>query len=174
MDSTRAELARANSALQSKEMVWRFLPTSAGGLLMFTTVLCLFLSLNLQSGTHLSNTLAGLQAEKEVLLRSAREQQAELASLRQQAQLHHSSVEQERHRSSMELGSLQAQLQQQVAAPGHTSGSTVPGGGRSLLVFVGCLMSLCVCVPPGSPRSRTGTEAAGRAVQSVAVCRGGG
>ncbi|XP_075885676.1 huntingtin-interacting protein 1-related protein [Nelusetta ayraudi] len=85
LDSTRAELARANGALQSKEM----------------------------SGTQLSSTLAGLQAEKEMLLRSAREQEASLASLRQQAQLHHSSVEQERQRSSMELGSLQAQLHQQ-------------------------------------------------------------
>uniref|UniRef100_A0AAQ5YGR7 I/LWEQ domain-containing protein n=1 Tax=Amphiprion ocellaris TaxID=80972 RepID=A0AAQ5YGR7_AMPOC len=41
-----------------------------------------------QSGTQLSSTLAGLQAEREVLLRSAREQEAELNSLRQQAKLH--------------------------------------------------------------------------------------
>lgn len=91
---------------------------------MFTSFLSVLPSLNLQSGTQLSSTLAGLQAEKEVLLRSAREQEAELASLRQQAQLHHSSVEQERHRSSVELGSLQAQLQQQVAAPGYASHCT--------------------------------------------------
>uniref|UniRef100_A0A3B3CL79 Huntingtin interacting protein 1 related n=1 Tax=Oryzias melastigma TaxID=30732 RepID=A0A3B3CL79_ORYME len=81
LDSTRAELTRANSAL----------------------------------GTQLNSTLAGLQAEKEVLLRSVREQEAELNSLRQQAHLQHSSLEQERQRSSMELGSLQAQLQQQLA-----------------------------------------------------------
>lgn len=67
-----------------------------------------------QSGTQLSSTLAGLQAEREVLLRSVREQEAELGSLRQQVQLHHSSAETERQRSSVELGSLQAQLQQQV------------------------------------------------------------
>lgn len=67
-----------------------------------------------QSGSHLSSTLAGLQAEKEVLLRSARDQEAELNSLRQQAQLHQSSLEQERQRSSMELGNLHNQLQQQV------------------------------------------------------------
>ncbi|XP_070706559.1 huntingtin-interacting protein 1-related protein-like [Pempheris klunzingeri] len=91
LDSTRAELTRANGALQSKEM----------------------------SGTQLSCTLAGLQAEKEVLLRSAREQEAELSSLRQQAQLHHSSLEQERQRSSMELGSLHAQLQQQACREGE-------------------------------------------------------
>lgn len=54
-----------------------------------------------------------------MLLRSVREQEAELSSLRQQAQLHHSSVEQERQRSSMELGSLHAQLQQQVRRLGQ-------------------------------------------------------
>lgn len=68
-----------------------------------------------QSGTQLSSTLAGLQAEKEVLQRSVRDQEAELNSLRQQAQLHQSSLEQERQRSSMELGNLHNQLQQQVA-----------------------------------------------------------
>uniref|UniRef100_A0A4W6DBM2 Huntingtin interacting protein 1 related n=1 Tax=Lates calcarifer TaxID=8187 RepID=A0A4W6DBM2_LATCA len=93
LDSTRAELMRANSALQSKEMVG--------------------------SGTQLNSTLAGLQAEREVLLRSVREQEAELNSLRQQAQLHHSSMEQERQRSSMELGSLHAQLQQQACREGE-------------------------------------------------------
>lgn len=67
-----------------------------------------------QSGTQLSSSLAGLQAERDALLRSVRDQEAELTSLRQQAQLHHSSLEQERQRSSMELGHLQAQLQQQV------------------------------------------------------------
>ncbi|KAM7368622.1 hypothetical protein PAMP_012945 [Pampus punctatissimus] len=86
LDSTRAELSRANSVLQNKEM----------------------------TGTQLSSTLAGLQAEREMLLRSAREQEAELRSLRQQAQLQQSSLEQERQRSSMELGNLHAQLQQQA------------------------------------------------------------
>uniref|UniRef100_A0A3Q1IQU5 I/LWEQ domain-containing protein n=1 Tax=Anabas testudineus TaxID=64144 RepID=A0A3Q1IQU5_ANATE len=91
LDSTRAELARANSALQSKEM----------------------------SGTHMSSTVAGLQAEREMLLRSMREQEAELNSLRQQAQLHQSSLEQERQRSNMELGSLHAQLQQKACREGE-------------------------------------------------------
>lgn len=62
----------------------------------------------------MNNTLAGLQVEKEGLLRAVREQEAELVSLRQQAQLHQSSLEHERQRSNMELGSLHAQLQQQV------------------------------------------------------------
>uniref|UniRef100_A0A673CHC7 Huntingtin interacting protein 1 related n=1 Tax=Sphaeramia orbicularis TaxID=375764 RepID=A0A673CHC7_9TELE len=50
----------------------------------------------------------------EVMLRSMKEQEAELISLRQQAQFHQSALEQERQRSNMELGSLHAQLQQQV------------------------------------------------------------
>uniref|UniRef100_A0A8D3CKQ4 I/LWEQ domain-containing protein n=1 Tax=Scophthalmus maximus TaxID=52904 RepID=A0A8D3CKQ4_SCOMX len=73
----------------------------------------------LASGTQLSSTLAGLQAEREGLLQSVREQQVELNSLRQQAQLQQSSLEQERQRSSMELGSLHAQLQQQACREGE-------------------------------------------------------
>ncbi|KAF3849238.1 hypothetical protein F7725_015735 [Dissostichus mawsoni] len=91
LDSTRSELNRANGALQSREM----------------------------SGTQLSSSLAGLQAEREVLLHSMRDQDAELNSLRQQAQLHHSSLEQERQRSSMEVGSLHAQIQQQACREGE-------------------------------------------------------
>ncbi|XP_034094736.1 huntingtin-interacting protein 1-related protein-like isoform X5 [Gymnodraco acuticeps] len=91
LDSTWSELNRANGALQSREM----------------------------SGTQLSSSLAGLQAEREVLLRSMRDQEAELNSLRQQAQLHHSSLEQERQRSSMEVGSLHAQIQQQACREGE-------------------------------------------------------
>uniref|UniRef100_A0A3B3CNV0 Huntingtin interacting protein 1 related n=1 Tax=Oryzias melastigma TaxID=30732 RepID=A0A3B3CNV0_ORYME len=72
LDSTRAELTRANSALVSNRR-----------------------ACSPQSGTQLNSTLAGLQAEKEVLLRSVREQEAELNSLRQQAHLQHSSLEQE-------------------------------------------------------------------------------
>lgn len=70
-------------------------------------------------------------------MRSVREQEAELSSLRQQAQLHHTSVEQERQRSSMELGSLHAQLQQQVprSAQDESSDREAPG--------VDLLMSLC-------------------------------
>lgn len=53
------------------------------------------------------------------MLRSVRDHEAELNSLRQQAQLHQSSLEQERQRSSMELGNLHAQLQQQVLCCVH-------------------------------------------------------
>ncbi|CAL9682359.1 unnamed protein product [Knipowitschia caucasica] len=91
LDSTRAQLSQANSALQSKEMF----------------------------GTQLNGTLSGLQAEKETLLRSVREQEAELASLRQQAQLHHGTMQQERQRSMVEVSSLQAQIQQQACREGE-------------------------------------------------------
>ncbi|XP_047424954.1 huntingtin-interacting protein 1-related protein-like isoform X2 [Mugil cephalus] len=91
LDATRAELSRANSALQSKEM----------------------------SGSQLNTALAGMQAEKEAMLRSMREQEAEINSLRQQAQLHHSLLEQERQRSSIELGGLHTQLQQQACREGE-------------------------------------------------------
>lgn len=74
----------------------------------------MFLKSVSQSGTQLNNTLAGLQVEKEGLLRMMREQEAELKTLRQQTHLQQSSLEQERQRSSMELGGLHAQLQQQV------------------------------------------------------------
>uniref|UniRef100_A0AAY4CKP0 I/LWEQ domain-containing protein n=1 Tax=Denticeps clupeoides TaxID=299321 RepID=A0AAY4CKP0_9TELE len=41
-----------------------------------------------KAGDHLNSVLAGLQTEKEVLLRSVREQEAEISKLRQDAHLH--------------------------------------------------------------------------------------
>uniref|UniRef100_A0A8B9L089 Huntingtin interacting protein 1 related n=1 Tax=Astyanax mexicanus TaxID=7994 RepID=A0A8B9L089_ASTMX len=55
--------------------------------------------------------LVGLQAEKEVLLRSVKEQEAELVNLRQAAKLHQATLIQERERSQRETSSLQSQLQ---------------------------------------------------------------
>ena len=75
-----------------------------------------------QVGSQLTGTLAGLQAEREVLLRSVREKDSELSSLRQQAQLQQSSLDQHRQMAGMELGSLQAQLQQQVWMDGWMDG----------------------------------------------------
>lgn len=62
----------------------------------------------------MSSTLVALQAEREVLLRSAREKDAELSSLRQQTQQQQSSQDLERDRNNRELEALRAQLQQQV------------------------------------------------------------
>ena len=58
----------------------------------------------------------GLQIEKEGLLRSVREKDAELSSLWQQAQLQRSSLEQDNDRTSREMDSLRQQLQQRVWA----------------------------------------------------------
>lgn len=70
----------------------------------------------LQEGSQVSSSLAALQAERDVLLRSARERDAELSSLRQQAQQQHGFLDMERDRLNRELEALRAQLQQQVQA----------------------------------------------------------
>uniref|UniRef100_A0A3P9BKU7 Huntingtin interacting protein 1 related n=1 Tax=Maylandia zebra TaxID=106582 RepID=A0A3P9BKU7_9CICH len=66
-------------------------------------------------GSQVSSSLTALQAEREVLLRSAREKDAELTTLRQQAQLQQSSLDLERDRTNRELEDLRAQLQQQAS-----------------------------------------------------------
>lgn len=64
----------------------------------------------------MSSTLVALQAERDMLLRSATEKDAELSSLRQQTQQQQSSLDLEKDRLSRELEALRAQLQQQVPA----------------------------------------------------------
>lgn len=64
----------------------------------------------------MSSSLAALQAERDVLLRSGRERDAELSSLRQQAQQQQGFLDLERDRLNRELEALRAQLQQQVQA----------------------------------------------------------
>lgn len=56
-----------------------------------------------------------LQAEKERLMRSVKEKEAELSSLRQESQLQQSSLQQEREKSSRELGELQSKLREKVS-----------------------------------------------------------
>ncbi|KAL6472410.1 hypothetical protein MHYP_G00185980 [Metynnis hypsauchen] len=84
LELKRAEALSAQTALQSKEV----------------------------SGDQLSSVLVGLQAEKDMLLRSLKEQETELANLRQAAQLHQTTLQQERERNQREMSSLQNQLQQ--------------------------------------------------------------
>uniref|UniRef100_A0A3B4VF97 Huntingtin-interacting protein 1-related protein n=1 Tax=Seriola dumerili TaxID=41447 RepID=A0A3B4VF97_SERDU len=60
-------------------------------------------------------SMTALQAEKERLMRSVSEKEAELSSLRQAAQVQQSSLQQERERSSRELGELQGKLQEKVS-----------------------------------------------------------
>uniref|UniRef100_A0A665X5X7 Huntingtin-interacting protein 1-related protein n=1 Tax=Echeneis naucrates TaxID=173247 RepID=A0A665X5X7_ECHNA len=67
----------------------------------------------LQSSEKVSVHLWFLNAaEKERLMRSVSEKEAELSSLRQTAQVQQSSLQQERERSSKELGELQSKLQE--------------------------------------------------------------
>lgn len=68
-----------------------------------------------QVGEQLTSSMLALQAEKERLMRSASEKEAELSSLSQAAQLQQSSLQQERERSTRELGELQDKLQEKVS-----------------------------------------------------------
>uniref|UniRef100_A0AAY4CJF4 I/LWEQ domain-containing protein n=1 Tax=Denticeps clupeoides TaxID=299321 RepID=A0AAY4CJF4_9TELE len=86
LENERAEVARIHSNLQSKE----------------------------KAGDHLNSVLAGLQTEKEVLLRSVREQEAEISKLRQDAHLHQASLQQERDRSNREIATAQNQLRAKI------------------------------------------------------------
>lgn len=60
--------------------------------------------------------LVGLQAEKEALLRIVKDQEAEIASLRQAVQFHQTTLQQERDRHQREMTALQNQLQEKVSA----------------------------------------------------------
>uniref|UniRef100_A0A8C1KP83 Huntingtin interacting protein 1 related a n=1 Tax=Cyprinus carpio TaxID=7962 RepID=A0A8C1KP83_CYPCA len=74
----RAEMFQVHNTLQSKE----------------------------KAGDELSSVLVGLQAEKETLLRTVKDQEAEIASLRQAAQLHQTTLQQERDRHQREMTAL--------------------------------------------------------------------
>uniref|UniRef100_A0A8C1WN92 Huntingtin interacting protein 1 related n=1 Tax=Cyprinus carpio TaxID=7962 RepID=A0A8C1WN92_CYPCA len=62
-----------------------------------------------------SLSILGLQAQKEVLLRSVKEQEAEITNLRQAAQLHQATLLQERDRSQREMTVLQSQMQAKLS-----------------------------------------------------------
>uniref|UniRef100_A0A8C2ISC2 Huntingtin interacting protein 1 related n=1 Tax=Cyprinus carpio TaxID=7962 RepID=A0A8C2ISC2_CYPCA len=83
----RAEISQVHNALQSKE----------------------------KAGDELSSVLVGLQAEKETLLRTVKDQEAEIASLRQAAQLHQTMLQQERERHQREMTALHNQLQEKLS-----------------------------------------------------------
>uniref|UniRef100_A0A3B5Q5C7 Huntingtin-interacting protein 1-related protein n=1 Tax=Xiphophorus maculatus TaxID=8083 RepID=A0A3B5Q5C7_XIPMA len=75
----------------------------------------IFLLLTGCTSLEMNSSMTALQAEKERLMRSVREKEAELSSLRQEAQLQQSSLQQERERSSRELGELQGKLREKVS-----------------------------------------------------------
>ena len=80
-----------------------------------------------QTSEQMNSSMTALQAEKERLMRSVSEKEAELSSLRQAAQVQQSSLQQERERSSREMGELQGKLQEKVSTDGRaelSSGNT--------------------------------------------------
>lgn len=99
------------SSLESKEKVRLIRTSPPAGDLCLNLLFAVF-----KEGSQVSSSLAALQAEREVLLRSARERDAELASLKQQAQQQQGYQDLERDRLNRELEALRAQLQQQVSA----------------------------------------------------------
>ncbi|XP_008288069.1 huntingtin interacting protein 1 related b isoform X2 [Stegastes partitus] len=87
MEEKMAELMRIKATLQSSE----------------------------KTSEQVNSSMTALQAEKERLMRSVSEKEAELSSLRQAAQVQQSSLQQERERSSRELGELQGKLQEKTS-----------------------------------------------------------
>ncbi|KAK6483509.1 huntingtin-interacting protein 1-related protein-like [Huso huso] len=84
LEASRAELSHIQSTLQSSE----------------------------QSGQKLSSMLGGLQEEEGVLRKKLAQQEAELCSLKSEVQQSQSSLQQEKERSSRELGELQGRLRE--------------------------------------------------------------
>uniref|UniRef100_A0A669CZL7 Huntingtin-interacting protein 1-related protein n=1 Tax=Oreochromis niloticus TaxID=8128 RepID=A0A669CZL7_ORENI len=68
-----------------------------------------------KTSEHMNSSMTALQAEKERLMRSVSEKEAELSSLRQTAQLQQSSLQQERDKTSRELGELQGKLKEKTS-----------------------------------------------------------
>uniref|UniRef100_A0A3Q4MHM8 Huntingtin-interacting protein 1-related protein n=1 Tax=Neolamprologus brichardi TaxID=32507 RepID=A0A3Q4MHM8_NEOBR len=64
---------------------------------------------------QINSSMTALQTEKERLMRSVSEKEAELSSLRQTAQLQQSSLQQERDKTSRELGELQGKLKEKTS-----------------------------------------------------------
>lgn len=95
--------------------------------------------------------LVGLQTEKEVLLRSVKEQEAEISTLRQAAQLHQAALVQERDRSQREMATLQNQMQAKVRNLNKTQQRTMKE--EPINVYPKCLKpNICFIV---FPRSQT-------------------
>lgn len=74
-----------------------------------------------QTSEQMNSSMAALQAEKERLMRSVSEKEAELSSLRQTTQVQQSSLQQERDKSSREVGELQSKLQEKVSQSPRTT-----------------------------------------------------
>ncbi|XP_004544727.1 huntingtin interacting protein 1 related b isoform X1 [Maylandia zebra] len=68
-----------------------------------------------KTSEQINSSMTALQTEKERLMRSVSEKEAELSSLRQTAQLQQSSLQQERDKTSRELGELQGKLKEKTS-----------------------------------------------------------
>uniref|UniRef100_A0A3P9MG53 Huntingtin interacting protein 1 related b n=1 Tax=Oryzias latipes TaxID=8090 RepID=A0A3P9MG53_ORYLA len=68
-----------------------------------------------QTSDQITSSMTALQAEKERLMRSVSEKEAELSTLRQTAQVQQSSLQLEREKSSRELVELQGKLKEKVS-----------------------------------------------------------
>lgn len=69
-----------------------------------------------QVSEQANSSMTALQAEKERLMRSVSEKEAELSSLRQASQVQQSSLQQEREKNTRELGELQGKLKDKVSS----------------------------------------------------------
>uniref|UniRef100_A0A673YQD2 Huntingtin interacting protein 1 related b n=1 Tax=Salmo trutta TaxID=8032 RepID=A0A673YQD2_SALTR len=91
-------------------LLFCYLPSPSSCL--FSTLSPLSLLRLSQVGEQQTRSMSALQAEKERLMHSVSEKEAALSSLRHAAQLQQSSLQQERERSTRELGELQGRLQE--------------------------------------------------------------
>lgn len=87
-----------------------------------------------QVSEQVNSSMTALQAEKERLMRSVSEKEAELSSLRQAAQLQQSSLQQERDKNSREFGELQGKLKDKVSSQSEISAanSSIPKHPKSV------------------------------------------
>lgn len=105
------------------------------------------LSVPPQVGLELNSSMTGLQAEKERLMRSVSEKEAELSSLRQSAQAQQSSLQAEREKSSKDLGTLQSKLQEKVGQLLAWSGGCLSLAVNLAYLNPGCVCSCSFCRP---------------------------
>lgn len=68
----------------------------------------------LQTGEQLNSSMAALLAEKDRLTQSMSKKEAELSSLKKEAQLKECTLQQERDKTIKELGELQSKLKEKV------------------------------------------------------------
>lgn len=74
-----------------------------------------------QVSEQVNSSMTALQAEKERLMRSVSEKEAELSTLRQAAQVQQSSLQQEREKNTRDLGELQGKLKDKVSSQSELS-----------------------------------------------------